>query len=197
MFDHEMEIVAVDGFRCASVAWALAQAVPELTRVPAVSVMDSALQRGFILRDELESAHRLARGRRGVAKTHSWWREANGLSESPLETRARLECSDAGIPPDALQFVVVDADQRRRRADMAWMLADGTYLLVEIDGTEYHSDVQAIYRDRERHNSLVIGGGWPTLRFTAADLYQTGTVPATVRSAIRAYNARLRQEKSP
>lgn len=84
------------GRRVATVLRALAQAVPTLDRRHAVAVLDNAVHARRITRAEVEVAHDLARGRRGVDRTHPWWRLVDGRAESPLETWARLECIDAG-----------------------------------------------------------------------------------------------------
>lgn len=65
MFDDGMTVVRVGDRHVASPEWALAQAVPELDREPAVSVMDSALHLGLVDPSGLDRAHDHARGRRG------------------------------------------------------------------------------------------------------------------------------------
>ncbi|MCL2594299.1 MAG: hypothetical protein FWD83_02080 [Promicromonosporaceae bacterium] len=184
MFDNEMVVVTVDGWRCASTQWALSQAVPELDRLSAVACMDSALNQRLISPGELVEAHQYARGRRGVLKTHRWWFEANGRSESPLETAARLECCDHSIPPDALQHEAVDTAGIRRRLDLAWFLPDGSTLAAEIDGREFHDGLAAAYTDRVRQNSLIAGGDLTILRFTHRDLLTPGQVASTVLNTI-------------
>ncbi|WP_345044367.1 hypothetical protein [Georgenia daeguensis] len=101
-FDSSMRTVLVGGFRVAAPEWALAQAVPELPHRNAVAVMDSMLRRGLIDLRCLDRAHLLARGRRGVARTHEWWSEADGRAESPLESFGRVDCIEGGLPPDEL-----------------------------------------------------------------------------------------------
>ncbi|PFG44487.1 hypothetical protein ATJ88_3212 [Isoptericola jiangsuensis] len=148
------EAVEVDGWRCVPPGQALAQAVPELGRRHAVALMDSALHRGVVTPGGLALAHRASRGRRGVARTHAWWGEADGRAESPAETWARLSCLDAGVPPDVVQLPFV-AGGVVGRVDLAWRLPDGTWLLVEVDGQDVHAAPAAVYRDRRRQNLLV------------------------------------------
>jgi hypothetical protein len=158
-------------FRIASVTQALALGVGQLRRDDAVAVMDDLLHTGKATAADLARAHELARGHRDVEATHPWWRLADGRSESPLESGARLATLDAGIPPDALQLVVRDTNGTfLGRIDLAWRLPDGSWLLVEIDGAEVHSTPQAVFRDRNRKNSLVSAGGSRILRFTAQDI---------------------------
>lgn len=160
-----------DNFRIASITDALALGVTQMCRDEAVAVMDDLLRTRTTTIDELARAHDLARGHRGVDTTHPWWRTADGRAESPLESAARMACLDAGIPPDALQLVVTDpAGKHLGRVDLAWLLPDGTWLLVEIDGAEIHSTPQAVYRDRSRQNDLMSMSGARLLRFTAGDI---------------------------
>lgn len=147
--------VLVNGVPVTPVIDALAQAVPILDRRHAVALMDSALSQGKLSPAGLERAHALARFHRGVGRTHSWWAESDPRSESPAETWARLACLDAGIPPDVLQLLVLSPDGRiLARVDLAWLLSDGRWLLVEIDGRDEHDTPAALYRDRPRQNSI-------------------------------------------
>jgi hypothetical protein len=160
-----------DTFRIASVTHALALGVGQMRRDDAVAAMDDLLRTGKATVDDLARAHELARWHRNVEATHPWWQLANGRSESPLESAARLACLDAGIPPDALQLVVRDANGTfLGRVDLAWRLPDGTWLLVEIDGAEVHGTPEAVFRDRTRQNALLSAGGSKLLRFTAKDI---------------------------
>jgi len=135
------------GRRVATVLRALAQAVPTLDRRHAMAVLDNAVHARRITRAEVEVAHDLARGRRGVDRTHPWWRLVDGRAESPLETWARLECIDAGAEPDDLQRELFAPDGRfLGRGDLVWLLPDGRWLLLEVDGAR---DQRA--RDLSRH----------------------------------------------
>ncbi len=99
---------------------ALAQAVCELSREHAVSVLDSAIRLGLVAPD-LERVRALARGRRGAARLEAWWSLVDGRADSPLETRARLQCVDAGLAPHELQVPVLDVHGRVvARGDLGW-----------------------------------------------------------------------------
>ncbi|WP_265520129.1 hypothetical protein [Oerskovia flava] len=169
-FDDGMTVTRVGGRLVATPCWALAQAVPEMRRRRAVAVMDSAQHLGLLDADGLARAHDLARGRRGVARTHSWWALSDGRAESPLETFGRLECADAGIPPDALQVQVHDDGRFLGRGDIGWRLPGDRWLIAEMDGVDVHSEPGALLRDRERQNDLVGCGAVDLLRFTGRDL---------------------------
>lgn len=196
-FDDGMTVRRVEGRYVATPDWALAQSVPESGRWRAVAAMDSALRLGLIDRDGLAGAHDLARGRRGVARTHGWWAEADGRAESPLETFARLECSDAGLAPDALQVEVVDGGRLLGRGDMGWRLGRDRWLIAELDGAEVHEAPGAVLRDRARQNDLVGSGRVDVVRFTGRDLAGPGghggsVMVATVRRHLERDGRRAR-----
>ncbi len=183
-FDHGMTTVPRYGRRTASAEWALAQAVPELDRRHGLAVLDSALHLGLIDRARLVRSHDLARGRRGVASRHELWTLADARAESPLESFGRLDCIDAGVPPDALQMLITDRDGRIiARADMAWRLGGGRWLAVEMDGREVH--VGPVFADRRRQNAIAATGRVDLLRFTGRDL--PGGVGREVAAFLRAH----------
>ncbi|WP_139123144.1 type IV toxin-antitoxin system AbiEi family antitoxin domain-containing protein [Cellulosimicrobium cellulans] len=180
-FDAGMTTVVIGGRRVASPDWALAQAVPELPRPNALAVMDSAMHRGLLDATGIERAHDLARGRRGVAATHELWGLADGRAESPLESFGRLDCVDAGVPPDTLQLPLLDlAGRVTARADMGWRLGSRRWLVAEMDGQDVHAAPDAVYADRVRQNRLVASGAVDVLRFTGRD------VPGRVGTAVAA-----------
>ncbi|MGI5187364.1 hypothetical protein ACQEVI_04385 [Promicromonospora sp. CA-289599] len=143
--------VAAGGRFAAEPAHALAQALPTLDREHGVAVMDSLLNKRILTRSGLRKARRLIGKRRDCAKTEGWWELADGRSQSPVETAARLRCVDAGIPPDDLQRDLVDAaNQFLGRADLAWYLGYGRWLLVELDSDEFHTSADQVRRDAIR-----------------------------------------------
>ncbi|GII98474.1 hypothetical protein CLV28_0795 [Sediminihabitans luteus] len=169
-FDDGMRTVTVQGMRVAAPRWAIAQCVPELSRARALAVLDSALARGVIDAAGLDLAHAVARGRRGVATHHDLWALADSRAESPLESYGRLACVEAGVPPHVLQLVVRDATGAFvGRADMAWRLGGGRWLVVEMDGRDVHGAPRAVYADRARQNAMLATGRVEMLRFTGQD----------------------------
>ncbi|WP_166850694.1 type IV toxin-antitoxin system AbiEi family antitoxin domain-containing protein [Isoptericola sp. BMS4] len=165
-FDDGMRTVTVGGRRTAALDWALAQAVPELPRRNGLAVLDSVLHQGTLSRREVEATHDLARGRRGIASRHDLFELADGRAESPLESFARLECVDGGVEPDTLQLPLADhRGGRRARGDLAWRLPRGRHLVVEMDGSEFHSAPEAVRADRLRQNRIVSTGRVDVLRY--------------------------------
>ncbi|MFC8192796.1 hypothetical protein ACFUMH_14155 [Cellulomonas sp. NPDC057328] len=180
-FDAGMPVERVGSARVAAPAWAVAQAVCELDRRHAVAVLDSALLRGLVS-GGLDDVDALVRGRRGAARARPWLTLADGRAQSPLETWARLECVDDGVPPDELQVPVRDGRGRVvARGDLGWWLRDGRLLVAEIDGAGVHGAPDALFADRTRQNALV-AAGVDVLRFTARDLATTGVVSSAVRT---------------
>ncbi|MFI2104253.1 hypothetical protein ACH436_13235 [Isoptericola sp. NPDC019693] len=177
--------VVVGGLPCVPAELALAQAVPELDREHAVAMMDSARHQRIVTEDEFHRAREATRGRRGAARTSPWWGESDRRAESPIETAARLACTDATYPPDALQLVVRRADGRfLGRSDLAWLLPGGRVLLVELDGRDAHTTPTALFGDRSRQNGLTSHGA-VLLRFTGRDVAR-GVVVDEVRRVLAA-----------
>lgn len=192
-FDDGMTVTQIAGRWVATTDWALAQAVPEMGRMRAIAAMDSARHRGLLSAEGLAHAHDLARGRRGVARTHPWWGQSDGRAESPLETFARLDCTDSGIAPDDLQVEVVDGGRFLGRGDLGWRLPGGRWLIAELDGADVHSEPAALLRDRARQNDLVACGAVDLLRFTGRDVTTPGSPrPGRLVTDVRRHLARAR-----
>ncbi|RPF21936.1 hypothetical protein EDD34_2576 [Myceligenerans xiligouense] len=189
MFDDGMDVIEVEGFTLATVEWALTQLVPETSREVAIACMDSARNLGLLTSGALRRSHARARGRRGVARTHPWWELSDQRAQSPLETRARLDCVDHGIPPDSLQVPVRDAGGVERLGDLGWILDDGSWLIVEIDSNEFHTGAAAIAQDMARHNAIT-ATAQTVLHVRAGDVYTVGKVSGLVRETLAARNNR-------
>ncbi|MGB9377023.1 MAG: DUF559 domain-containing protein [Mycobacteriales bacterium] len=80
---------------------------------------------------------------------------------------ARL-CRAANLPPPERQVIRTDRYGRRRYLDAEWRLADGSALVVEIDGA-LHLQAMTYWDDMDRQNELVISGD-RVLRFPSATL---------------------------
>lgn len=172
-------VVLVKGRRAASIPWAILQALPRLDRLHLVAVLDWALGIGAIR--SVEDLVRLGRGRRGVARLREWGHLADGRSGSLLETWARLQCTDHGLPPDTLQLEIRDDSGRIvALGDLAWRLDERRWLVVEIDGASIHDRAPSIRADRRRQNTVVGLGEVTILRYDAEDLLREGYVPRDI-----------------
>jgi hypothetical protein len=163
---------------------ALAEAIMVLPRDHAVAVLDDVLHRGFLAPADLSSVHAGVLKRRGAGPRLSWWELVDGRAESPLETYARLQCVDAGVPPDELQVEIRGpSGQLIGRGDMGWRLGNDRWLIAEIDGREVHEVPEAVLHDRWRQNALLATGRVDLLRFTAADITARNLIPTAVQDA--------------
>ncbi|MFI7433495.1 type IV toxin-antitoxin system AbiEi family antitoxin domain-containing protein [Micromonospora haikouensis] len=175
------DIVRVAGIPVTSVLRTVTDVILRQDRYPAVSVLDSALNRGVLTPGDLFTAGVLIRGRRGAVAARGYLREADGRAQSPLETRSRLRCVDGGVPPDTLQLQVRDEDGHLLGVgDLGWRAAR---LIAEADGAGPHSSPEALLADRRRQNRLV-NAGWRVLRFTWSDTLNPDYIPWTVRQAL-------------
>lgn len=161
-----LETLRLHGRDVVSVMCALVQALPTLTRDQAIACLDSALKQGLIRDGDLKEIRRQLKNRKGSLTVISWLPLTDGRAESPPESHARLRCHDAGIAPDDLQREFFDARGRfLGRADLAWYLGDGRWLIVEIDSQEFHGAERQVRRDATRQNGLVGEGQNIVLRF--------------------------------
>ncbi len=175
----------VRGQRAVDVETALIQALPEVHPITALCLLDSALNRGLLDPKRLDFVRNGIRGRRGAAAVPGWWHLRDGRAESPLETRARIECYEASLPPDELQLNLYDEEGRLLgRGDLGWR-AEGGWVVAELDGIDVHSTPEALFHDRKRQNALHLGAQVIVLRFTSADVRATGTIARQVRAALR------------
>ncbi|MEH0820658.1 MULTISPECIES: type IV toxin-antitoxin system AbiEi family antitoxin domain-containing protein [unclassified Micromonospora] len=189
---HQLErpaasLLAVNGIPATSPLSTVVDVILTAGRYPAVSVLDSALNRRLVTPDELAAIPLLIRGRRGAVAARGHLVEADGRAQSPLETRTRLRCVDGKVPPDALQLEVRDGDGYLLGVgDLGWR---GPRVIAEADGRAVHGRPEALFADRRRQNRL-LNAGWTILRFTWQDTLDPHYIPWTVRQAITAARPR-------
>lgn len=104
---------------------------------------------------------------------------ADGLAESPQESRLRLLIGDHGLPAPVAQFRVVDGGRVVARVDFGWPVQR---VALEYDGL-WHSEPGQFARDRERLNRLT-AAGWRVLFVTATDLHHPGRLVARIAAAL-------------
>lgn len=175
------EIVKLGGTLTTAPARTVADLLRTLDRASAVSVADSALHQKLLAPDDLVHVQRLMARRTGAAIGRSRVSLLDARAESPLETRTRLICVDAGLAPEALQYQVLDGSGAVvARADLAW---PSRFVIVEADGVTAHGGPDALLVDRRRQNTLV-NLGWTVLRFTWADTRRPAYIQSVVRRAL-------------
>ncbi|MCI4063591.1 DUF559 domain-containing protein [Micromonospora sp. R77] len=188
--EHDLgDLTTVEGIPTTAPLRTVVELILRESRYPAVSLLDSALNRGLVSDADLLKVPPLIRGRRGAVTARGCLAETNGLAQSPLETRARLRCVDGRVPPDVLQLEVRDDDGYLLGVgDMAWRAAR---VIAEADGRHAHDSPSALFNDRRRQNRLA-NAGWTVLRFTWPDTFSPDYIPWVVRQAIAA-SARARR----
>ncbi|WP_017612650.1 PDDEXK family nuclease [Nocardiopsis salina] len=177
------EVTAADGvIRVTVPGRTLRDVVLHVDRETAVSLIDSALQRGLVREEGLEELA-LANGqRKGCVRTRPWWDLADGRAESPLESWVRLACADAGLPPTSLQRRFLDGTGRIIAvADLWW---EDLQLIGEADGLGPHGLPEVLARDRRRQNALQLSHpGVRIVRFTWQDAMRPGYITAALARA--------------
>ncbi|MGC5285895.1 hypothetical protein [Micromonospora sp. DT231] len=189
---HQLErapsaVMQVNGVAATEPRLTVAEVILRERRYTAVSVLDSALNRGLLTTECLAIIPALIRGRRGAVAARVYLAEADGRAQSPLETRSRLRCVDGRVPPDTLQLEVRDDDGYLLGiGDLGWR---GPKVIAEADGRDAHGSPEAVFADRRRQNRLV-NAGWTILRFTWQDTLHPDYIPHTVRQAIAVAHSR-------
>ena len=160
-------VVQQHGRDVAELVHALAQGLLTLPRDHAVAAMCDALRQDRIGPADLGRIRKLVRGRRGVVAVRPGLDLVLGRDASSAETFTRLSLIDSGVPPDGQQVVFRSGGKFLARVDFAWLLPDGRYVVVEIDGREFHSGDEMLADDSTRQNGLVGTDRVIVLRFPA------------------------------
>ncbi len=114
-------------------------------------------------------------GTKGIKRLRRSVALADARSESPMETRLRLELIRGRLPSPDLQVDLHDRSGRfLGRADLYY---HDLRLVIEFDGQKHR---ERLTSDLRRQNAL-IEAGYQVLRFTAPDLLVKGAVAAHVR----------------
>jgi very-short-patch-repair endonuclease len=143
-------------------AWELARAWPD---VDAIGWIDALARRQRLTRSELRAhARRHASESRSRAATRTL-HLADPRSESPPESRLRLEMLRAGLPLPIPQFRLVVDGFFVARLDFAW---PALKFAVEYDG-QWHVDARQLHRDRSRLRDIV-AAGWCVFPVTREDM---------------------------
>ena len=152
--------------------------------VESVVALDLALHASLVRMADLTRHVQAKFGAKGVKRLRRALELADSKSESPMETRLRIELVRARLPRPCVQTELHDASGRfLGRADLYY---PDRRLVIEYDG-ENHKD--RLISDDRRQNALV-NAGYHVLRFTVADLKIPGSAAAQVRRA-RAQPARI------
>jgi hypothetical protein len=154
LFVHRRDgapLTVVEGRLATAPAWTAVEVARGLRRPRALATLDAALRSGTCDRRELRAAVARQAGRRGIVAVRELIPFAASEAESPMESEARLVMIDGGVPTPVLQHEVIDRDGRPWRLDFAW---PDQLFAVEYDGFDFHSDPEALRRDRQKRAAL-------------------------------------------
>jgi hypothetical protein len=149
-----------------SPAWTAVEVARTLRRPRALATLDAALRSGSCGRSDIWRAAIEQAGRRGIVAVRNLIALADSRAESPMESEARLAMIDGGLPEPELQYEIVDGNRELRRVDFAW---PDYRVAVEYDGVDWHSDPEAMRRDRRRRAALE-DVGWVVMSITFDDV---------------------------
>ena len=116
---------------------------------------------------------------RGARRARDACALADGLAESPQETRLRLAVARSGLPAPVAQFTVRESGRFVARVDFGW---PAQRVALEYDGL-WHAEPGQFARDRQRLNRLQ-AAGWRIVFVTAADLHHPGPLIARIAAAL-------------
>ncbi|MGY1697622.1 endonuclease domain-containing protein [Geodermatophilus sp. SYSU D00814] len=116
---------------------------------------------------------------RGSARARRAAGLADGLAESPQETRLRLLLHRSGLPLPVAQYEVRSGGRFVARVDFAW---PERRLALEYDGA-WHGAPDQLPRDRRRLNGLM-AAGWRAHFVTRGDLRRPGVLLADLARAL-------------
>lgn len=175
-------LVMVNERPVTSPAWTAVEVARGLRRPRALATLDAALRSATCGRGELWRAAVEQAGRRGIVAVRELIALADPLAESPMESEARLAMIDGGLPIPTLQYEIVDGNRERRRIDFAW---PAQRVAVEYDGVDWHSDPDAMRRDRRRRAALE-DVGWVVISIVFEDVrYQAWEFVARIDAQLR------------
>ena len=156
----------VNGHLATAPAWTAVEVARTLRRPRALATLDAALRVDACSAADLSAAVREQWGRRGIVKVRELLNYADGRSESPMESEARLLFIDSGLPTPELQYSILDRHGRLWRVDFAWPDA---MVLAEYDSVEWHTGRDALLHDRLKTARLQ-ECEWTTIPMTVDDI---------------------------
>ena len=170
-------------------AIAVIQAAAALGVKAGVAAADAALASGRITKQDLEVALRISRIGPGRAAARTTVGLADGRSESPGESWARVLFVSLGLPRPELQVEI--RDERGRLVGRVDFLFRAQRTIVEFDGLVKYDGAngrQALISEKRREDSLR-SLGYQMVRPTWRDLYEPPRLNQAMLSAFaRALN---------
>lgn len=173
----DCEVVTIGGFRATSAMRTVCDLGSGADLSESVVAIDMAVRVRLVELSELVNHVTTHAGAKGNKRLRRACAFADPRSESPMETRVRIELVKARLPQPGVQVDLRDGNGNfLGRADLYF---PDRRLVIEFDG-EHHRD--RLVADLRRQNAL-LNAGYHVLRFTAADLRSPGSIAAHVRLA--------------
>jgi hypothetical protein len=147
----------------------------------AVVVLDQLVHADVVELAEVRKAVAQLPRCRGSRQARTAATLADGLAESPQETRVGLVLGRGGIPAPVAQYVVRSGRRFVARVDFGW---PDHRLALEYDG-RWHGAPGQLESDRRRLNDL-LAAGWRVLFVTARDLRTPEALLDRLRAALAA-----------
>jgi very-short-patch-repair endonuclease len=144
-----------------------------------VVLLDRLVAGGVVRLSDVRTAVEGLAGGRGTRSAREVARLADGLAESPQETRLRLLLHRSSLPRPVAQHVVRRDGRFVARVDFAW---PEHRLALEYDGI-WHGEAGQFQRDRRRLNDL-FAAGWRVVFVTAADLHRPDRLLRRIAEAL-------------
>lgn len=160
------ELVDLGGLLAVSAARAVIDVARSEPVGEAVAVADAVLRAGHATPEGLLASLDRSGGLRGVRGAREALALVDGRSESPQESRLRVQLVLGGLPRPVVQHDVYGPRGHVGRADL-WI--EG--LVIEFDGRVVHQEPRAFARDRRRHNEFV-ELGLEVRRYTGLDVFR-------------------------
>lgn len=174
----ESDVVRHRGVRVTSPPATAVRLAAVLPHDSAVAAVDQLIATGMLDLDRARRRAAVARGP-GSARARAVMADADGLAESPQETRLRLLLHRSGLPLPIAQHRVEDRGRFVARVDFGW---PALKVAVEYDGL-WHGGRGQFVRDRRRLNRLR-AAGWTVVFVTVDDLRRPGDVIAEIAGAL-------------
>lgn len=143
-----------------------------------VVAVDQLVATGVVGLADIRAFASAARGP-ASARAKSATADADGLAESPQETRLRLLVHRSSLPRPIAQHRIEHEGRFVARVDFAWPEAKVT---LEYDGL-WHADTAQFAKDRARLNRLQ-AAGWRVVFVTAADLRNPAALILRIAAAL-------------
>ncbi|MGY1784035.1 type IV toxin-antitoxin system AbiEi family antitoxin domain-containing protein [Geodermatophilus sp. SYSU D00698] len=161
------DAVLLDGVWCTPPARTACDVVRATAPIDGLATLDAALGTRECTRAELAAEVERQPGLREVVRLRRLVPHANGLAESPMESRMRWRFIEGGLPaPDVQVRVLGDG--------CSWYLDTGwreQRVAAEYDGHAAHMTPEQLRDDRRRHDGIT-ERGWTLLHVTAADVHR-------------------------